>query len=150
MIDPVTRLCHPYPKAVCVKAGSYPVLDALGVAWNRRRDYSKASKGRVTLVGTGAFGTGAFGADVVSGPVAARYIVFPRYEAGARPALTPMSRAEAVLRLTDQSFNFGRFRGRGTALLADVVGSARCYSLVSGEIRETVALLDRMTREGAG
>ncbi len=142
MIDPVTKLCHPYPKAVCIKAGSYPVLDALGIQRNRRRDYAKATKGRVSLIPIHRFGP-----DATGTPCHIKYIVFPEYAPEQNPRLTRIARAEAVLKLTEQTFNFARFRGKGTRLLTDLVAGAKCFSLKAGEIRETCKLLEAMTQE---
>lgn len=137
LIDPDTLSVHPYPKALCVKEGSFPVLDLLGLG-PRRRVYVKGKKGSVTFVAPEEFGPAAVG-----GPCPVRHILFCRFEPGRRASIRPISRAEAVIRLNRTSFNFLKFHGRGVALLADVTRRARCYELVSGAIDDTCDVVTR-------
>ncbi|MFQ5810908.1 MAG: hypothetical protein ACE5JM_14925, partial [Armatimonadota bacterium] len=47
LIDSDTRHVHPFPKALCIKAGSFDVVERLNLPLWRRRHYVKAFKGRV-------------------------------------------------------------------------------------------------------
>ena len=58
-----------------------------------------------------------------------------------------MPRAEAVLRLNAQSFNFSKFKSRGIRIMSDVVRQAKCYELRSGAIAETCDLVSSTVRE---
>ncbi|MEE9296366.1 MAG: hypothetical protein V3W34_15585 [Phycisphaerae bacterium] len=138
LIDPETLELHPYPKAVCLKEGSFGVLETLGLQRRERSAYLKGKKGLVTFVRPEEFGPLAVGSRC---PI--RHIVFCRHEAGRRPTLQPMSPADAVLRLTRLSFNFQKFRTRGIEILTSVVRQARCYELVTGPIDESCDLVAR-------
>jgi len=145
LIDPRTRCLVPYPKALCLKAGSFAALQALGLPLDLDRVYHKGAKGRVAVLDPLAIRP-----DIVPAPCPVRMIVFPRYGGGEPPALEPMPRAQAAFELARASFNFVRFRARGVDLLADVVRHARCYRLRTGDLTETGSLIEReMTEDSA-
>jgi len=141
LIDPETLQLHPYPKALCLKEGSFGVLDDLGLHRERRRVYVKGKKGRVAFVSPTRFGR-----ERVGIPCPVRHILFCRYRDGVRPSVSPISRAEAVLRLNEQSFNFLKFRRRGVTLMSDLVRSATCYELTAGDIEPTCELVETLVR----
>jgi hypothetical protein len=82
--------------------------------------------------------------DIRRGAIARRaarihFVVAPSYRKGSSTALQPMSRAEALVTLADNSFNLGRFGARGVEALATLVGGARCYRLRMGDLDTAVA-----------
>ena len=50
MINPTTLRVHPFPKAICVKAGSFDLIKQLNLTLCRERDYVKALKGKVGYI----------------------------------------------------------------------------------------------------
>lgn len=136
LIDPDDLKLRAYPKALCLKEGSFPVIDAMGLQTSRRRDYQKGQKGRVTFVKPFELN-----GDRIGGRCPVRFVIFPKYAEGQRARLTEISRAEAVLRLNEVSFNFAKFRSAGVRIMADVVRDARVYELAAGELDETVDLV---------
>jgi len=64
LIDPQTRMLHAYPKALCMKAGSFDAVRSLGLPLYTRRHYVKAFKGRVAYISLADLS-----ADVVSPPL---------------------------------------------------------------------------------
>jgi HprK-related kinase A len=137
LIDPDTRLLDAYPKALCIKAGSFGVLRGLGLPIDACRVYYKGDKGRVSLLDPLRIRPG-----IVAGSCRLGMVVFPEYRASSEPAIERMSRAQAVFELTRMAFNFSKFRARGFDLLADVVGGARCYRLVSGNLAAACDLVE--------
>ncbi len=71
----------------------------------------------------------------------ARTIVVPRYAAGDRTELTAMSRAEAVIVLGEQSFNFNDLAPGALALTADLVRGCDCYRLTYSDLDAAVGLI---------
>lgn len=63
-------------------------------------------------------------------------VVFPRYEAGAPTTLTPVARAEALVMLVKNSFNFSDRPGEHLEALGKVLEDADCYQLVTGSLPE--------------
>jgi HprK-related kinase A len=137
LIDPITRRLAPYPKALCIKAGSFDVLRRAGLAIDLARIYHKGAKGRVALLDPLAVRP-----DVVAEPCPIGMIVFPEYGQGKPPIIESISRAQAVLEMTRVSFNFVKFRRRGFDLLADVTRHARCVRLRTGELAETCQMIE--------
>ncbi len=142
LIAPQTGSLMPYPKALCVKAGSHPVVEELGLPIADAGVHTKPLKGKVRFLDPTRVREGAVGTTC---PL--RAVIFPKYEAGAQPCLMPMSRAEAAFELNRLSFNFLEFGRGGIDLLAEVIRSAVCYRLRGGEINATCDLVDSV-REG--
>ncbi len=137
LIHPETLALHPFPRALCIKEPGFEVVDRLALRLERKTPYQKVTKGRVAYLNPLDIRT-----DIVSRPAPVRWMVFPRYAAGATPTLKPMSPAQAAYEAARQCFNFPVYRGRAVALLAAIVRSAACYQLISGEIEATCDLLD--------
>lgn len=73
-----------------------------------------------------------------------RYLVFPRYVAGARTRLEPISRAEAVVELAKNTFHFRTHGRRGLDALARLVPSLECYRLDVGELDAAVTQITEL------
>ncbi len=142
MIDPETLRLQPYPKALCVKEGSFEVLDRLGAGMSGRPVFCKGKKGRVVLIRPDEVG------GEVSEGCPVRHIMFCQYAADRKPSITPISRADGVLRLVRESFTFLKFRASGIDLLTDIVRGAQCYELASGPLEETRDLVLHTVRGG--
>ena len=55
------------------------------------------------------------------------WIIFPKYEADAAPALTPVPAARAFLQVAENCFNYGLTGERGFTALADLIDAAPCF-----------------------
>lgn len=137
LIDTETRRLHPFPKALCIKSGSFKVVEGLNLPHWRRRYYVKAFKGRVGYLCP---------YDVSDRPLASlspiRFIVFPKYIDGGRPRLFPLSRAQAAFELMRYVMNPEAHGCRTASLLADVARHAVCFGLESGPLEPTCDLID--------
>lgn len=67
------------------------------------------------------------------------FIVFPIYKTGSGLEVTPVSRAQALARLLDQTFNVGLLGGEGFAQLARVVAGAACYTMTYDDMERALA-----------
>jgi HprK-related kinase A len=76
---------------------------------------------------------------------APRWLILPRYVAGARTRLDRLSKARALMRLADQSFNYNYVGPKGYACLTDVVRHSDCYTLEYSDLDEVLPLLTRVT-----
>lgn len=77
----------------------------------------------------------------------ARWIVFPKFEKGATTRLETLSRARALVRLVDNSFNFPVYGRKGFELLAEMVRKCDCYELTFGSLEEALPLLNALLEE---
>jgi len=75
-----------------------------------------------------------------------RWIVLPRYEAGAAASLTPLSRARAFMHLADHAFNYDVHGRQGFELLAQVIDSSDCFEFHYGALEHAVAVFDDIAR----
>ncbi|MBI4718596.1 MAG: hypothetical protein HY763_12375 [Planctomycetes bacterium] len=146
IVEAQTLALQPYPRAICIKMPSFPVIESLGLRLHGRRHYLKGSKGRVGFLDPRAVRPGA-----VAGSCPVRFVVFPRYVAGATPQLLPLHRAEAAFALHEVCFNLLGCRTPGVDVLVRLIRQARCYRLISGDIHRTCDLLQGLVEaKGAG
>ena len=139
LIDPSDLRINPFPKALCVKHGSFPVMERLGLPLWRQRHYVKALKGEVGYVNPLAGCR-----TIVAEPCPVRLIVFPRYAENARPRLYPISRAQAAFELARHALNRNVHGSSTASILSELARGAECYALDSGAIEETCDTLDRL------
>lgn len=137
LFDPDTQLLEPYPKALCIKAGSFDGLRRMRLPIDASRVYHKGEKGQVALLNPLAIRP-----DIVARRCRLAMVVLPEVHQSSTPVIERISGAQAVYELTRLSFNFGRFRTRGFDLLADVVGKAGCYRLRCGHLGTTCDLVE--------
>ena len=77
-------------------------------------------------------------------PAAPRWIVMPRYEAGAPTTLARLPRGRAFMQLADSAFNYHVHGRTGFTLLADAVAACGCYEFVYGDLEEATRVFDRL------
>lgn len=136
-------MLHPYPRAICIKKSSFPVIESLGLSFHGGRHYVKGFKGPVAFVNPIDVYPNAIGRVC---PI--RYVIFPKYVAGATPALTPISRGAAAFDLHRVCFNLFGCRALGLDVIASMIRGTTCYRLTSGEINATCDLLEDVVRCG--
>jgi hypothetical protein len=123
-IDPVTLAVRAYPKPLAVERGSWEVLADLRPDLAERflpyvRDQWHVVPDSIRP-------------DAIAEPCAPRLIVSPHYEAGARTNLEAISRAQAVLLLAENAFNFESHKADGLHAFANLVTGCECYRLTIG------------------
>ena len=139
LVHSETLHLHPYPRAICIKKPSYPVVASLGLKLEPNQHYFKGSKGHVGFVHPLRVRPGCLGS-----PGPARWVIFPKYTPDTRPMLIPISKAEAAFALHEVCFNLLNCQTVGLNVLAPLVRQAQCYRLITGEIRETCRLLQEL------
>ncbi|MBX9793679.1 MAG: HprK-related kinase A [Burkholderiaceae bacterium] len=82
-------------------------------------------------------------------PARPRWVVFPRYVAGAPPELRPRSKADSMLELGRNAFNYTLLGLTGFEVLADVVDACDCYDFSYSRLEDAVAVFDRLVAETA-
>lgn len=73
-----------------------------------------------------------------------RWVVFPRYVNGAEPALTLRSKADSMLELGRNSFNYLILGKLGFDVLANVVEACDCYDFVYSQLDDAVKVFDEL------
>ena len=142
LIDPQNLRAHPFPKALCIKAGSFPAIGRLGLPLWRRRHYSKHFKGPVGYVPPPAPTHGE-----VLRPCPVRRVVFPEYAPHCPPRLHELSRAAAAFKLVGCTLNRHAFGYRAMPLACALVRRADCFRLEAGPLEATCDLIDALWAE---
>ena len=75
-------------------------------------------------------------------PARPRWIVFPKYRAGAALALEPITRARALVQLAESSFNYNVHGASGFWRLVDVIDRSDSYRLTFGDLDEALGVLE--------
>ena len=138
-IDPVSRKVYPYPKALTLKQELATLFPDISLPPVRRQwmdgqyhlrpeDLHPAPSAR---------------------PCTVALVIAPRYVEGASIELTPMTPGEAAVELGRNALNLSLYRSRALPVLADVVGGARSYRLVSGNLGEAVAVVQDLAANNA-
>ncbi len=130
VIDPVTRMLHPFPKAITLKSGSFGLFPEHArqknnpAVWAERHilpeDIRPNAVARECPIG---------------------FVVSPRFEAGGELKLERVSRATAVTELWRHGFNTPLYGKRAPLLLASALEQARCFRLTFDDLDEAVAAL---------
>ena len=76
-------------------------------------------------------------------PAALFAVVFPTYRAGASTEYLEISKAQTVMRLAENCFNYPVLGAAGFNCLADAVDQAHCRTLIYSEVDEVIAMLER-------
>lgn len=135
-IDRATRTIVPYPKPMSLDPGSWALFPELEPDEPFASDGYKETQWQIP--------PGAIRPDALGGPCRARFVVFPKYEEGARTELVPLSRAEALVEIAKNTFRFNA-EGRPTlAVLAEVIRETEVYRLPNGSLDEAVACINRL------
>jgi hypothetical protein len=134
-IDPSTGQLLPYAKTLVLKEKSFDLFPALranarGESFIRSQWFLHPDDIRP---------------DAVAGPCDVRFVIFAQYTEGAPTELLPVSRSAAIQELMTAAFNLSAYGGRALQLLADVVGSAETFRLVSGDLGDAVRAVTSLT-----
>jgi HprK-related kinase A len=137
VMAPGQRLLVPLPRPIGLKNASIEII---------RRRYPEAVIGPSTVEtrkGTVAHvRPPAESLARVDEPAVAAWIVFPTFEAGIQAEVRPVSRAEALLRLADEAFNYSLLGVAGFETLAAVVGGCACFDIRYGSLDDARACVE--------
>ncbi|HZM35234.1 MAG TPA: HprK-related kinase A, partial [Burkholderiales bacterium] len=70
----------------------------------------------------------------------ARWLVRPKFEAGAPARLQPLAKARAFMHFVDSAVNYQFHGAQGFECLGALVASCDCYEFAYGELEEAVRL----------
>ena len=79
-----------------------------------------------------------------------RWVIFPRYVAGAAPTLSPRSKADSMLELARNAFNYAVLGRQGFEVLSDMVDGCDCFDLAYSQLDDAVAIFDNLVAQARG
>jgi HprK-related kinase A len=137
LIDPDTGRLTPLPRPISLKNASIEIIRARDrdVVFGRegvdiegaRFVHMKPPSASVRRAGEGA------------GP---GWVILPRWVAGRRTAIERLPKAQALLRLTDQSFNYNYLGVRGYRCIEELVRRSECYTLEYSDLDDVLTRLE--------
>ena len=138
VLDPATGAMQAHPRPISLKNASIDIVSTfpgcrLGTVYRDTR------KGDITHAACPPASIAA--ADATA---RVRWVVFPRFEAGAAPLCEELSRAEAFALISEQSFNNERMGETGFRALCVLLTGARCFELVYGSTDDGLALVNQV------
>jgi hypothetical protein len=137
-LDPRSGLLEPYPKALAVEPGSWDVLSDLEPDDAAERDVALATTTQWLVE------PASIRVDAIGTPCRTRLVIAPTYDPDAATELRPISRAEGVALLVENSFNFARHGRPGLELLVEAVRDADCYRLRFRDLDDACGEIVRM------
>ena len=131
----VTPLCRP----VSLKNNSIDIIGRWAPGAVLNRIAHETAKGSVTHMKAPAPHV-----DRMRETAAPRWVVFPRWVAGASALMTPRSRARSMLELGRNAFNYLVLGEVGFERLADVIAGSDCHDFEYSDLNDAVAAFDRL------
>lgn len=137
MISLVDGLLWPIPRPISLKNASVDIIRNFGDNVVMGELVADTAKGNLTHMQPPK-------ASVQSAQVPARpyAVVFPRYRAGAETELTEITKAQTLIRLAENCFNYPVLGSAGFSCLADVVDQTHCLTLSYSKLEEAIAALE--------
>ncbi|MBS3934993.1 MAG: HprK-related kinase A [Sulfuritalea sp.] len=86
--------------------------------------------------------------DAARTPACARLLAFPTYKSGAPVEALPLGKAQALMRLVQNCFNYSVLGAAGFAALADTVDRCECLSIEYGNMARAIEILERRAMNG--
>ncbi|MDT9000137.1 HprK-related kinase A [Paucibacter sp. APW11] len=142
LFDMASGLVHGMARPVNLKNASIGVIRAFEPAAVFSEEIPDTAKGTVALLRAPA--------EAVARrkePARPRWVVLPAYQAGAATALLRMDRAESMMLMAEQSFNYDIHGRRGFDALTDLCAGADCYRFEYSRLDEGIAAIDALATE---
>ncbi|BDT68363.1 hypothetical protein os1_25450 [Comamonadaceae bacterium OS-1] len=101
------------------------------------KEVHDTSKGRVSLMKVPTAHT-----ERIQETAQPRWVVFPKYVAGSSPQMVPRSKANSMLELGRNSFNYMVLGLKGFEVLSKVIDASDCYDFQYSQLDDAVAAFD--------
>ena len=142
LIEPNTGAVVPVPRPISLKNASIDVLRAFAPGATIGPAVHETIKGSVAHVKPPV--EGVLRAKETAKP---RWVVLPRYAAGAEAHLEPLSKGAAFMQLVDNSFNYNVHGRQGFDALASLIEGCECYEFSYSRLGDAAAVFDRLSQE---
>lgn len=141
-VDPRSLRVHPFPKALSLDPGSWPLFP-----WLRPIVETGVERyvGNQWHVSPDSVREGS-----VAGACEPRFVIAPKYQRGATTALSPLSVVEATALLAENSFDLAADPRRALDVCAAVARSSSCWRLAVGDLAKACDLVLGLVTEVAG
>lgn len=129
----------PIPRPISLKNDSIQVIRRFAPAATMGPAWPDTRKGTITHLRPPADSVARAGQ--AAGP---SWVVFPQFRAGSRGRLVPHSKAQSLLRLATNAFNYSLLGATGFQSLVRLIEASECYEFEYEDLGHAVELLDKM------
>ncbi|MCX4025343.1 HprK-related kinase A [Endozoicomonas sp. SM1973] len=136
LLEPESGLLQPLPKLIPLKNTSIEVMKRFSPEAVIGPLFEKTRKGMVAH-----FRPPAASIEQAQEKARPRWIIFPRYKAGANNVLVPVEKSQALLRLANNAFNYKLLATTGFQAARQLVDQCHCYELNFDSLRAIIPLL---------
>lgn len=137
-----TGALHPLARPVSLKNESIRVIGGFEPGAVFGEPTHDTAKGTVTHLKPRP--TDVMRMDEVARP---RWVIFPRYVRDAAPELTPRPKADSMIELGRNAFNYALLGRTGFETLADVITATDCYDFRYSRLDDAVQVFDQLVRQ---
>lgn len=131
----------PLPRPISLKNASIDVIGAFAPQAVFSPSVADTTKGTVGLLKAPA-GSVARAAETAR----PAWVVFPRYRAGAAPAMTELAPARAFMQLAENSFNYNLLGAAGFDAMGRLIERCRCYQFSYSALDDAIAAFAALPR----
>jgi HprK-related kinase A len=136
LVDPETGMLSPLPRPVSLKNASIEIIRSRG------RDLVFGPEGiDIEQARFVHMKPPAASVQRASDAAVPAIVIFPKWSSGAQTVLTPVRRAQVLLRLADQSFNYNYLGVRGFEAIASLARRVEGYELEYSDLDDVLPRL---------
>lgn len=144
LISPVDASVSPFGRPISLKNQSIDLIRAFAPDAVFSRVVEDTAKGRVALLKIAQRHL-----NLISQRAQPRWIIFPKYVAGAEPRLRRRSKADSMLELGRNSFNYMVLGRLGFEVLGRVVDACECFDFEYSRLDDAVEVFGKLAGRAA-
>jgi len=144
LVRPGDGRVDPLPRPVSLKNASIGIIRDYAPAAAFTRPVADTVKGTVAHMRASSESVARAGEAA-----APAWIVFPKWQAGAPAALTPVPQARAHIRLAENAFNYSLLGEAGFHAVGRLVETARTFDFTYGVLDDAIAVFEQLLAERA-
>lgn len=139
LLDPATGQLHALARPINLKNASIDLIRKFEPASRWAPEVYDTAKGRVTHLCPPPSSVAR-----MREPANPRWIVFPRYEAGATPRMTARGKAQTFLHFAQNAFNYSTLGSLAFSATGDLVDRCDCYDFVYSRLDDALTAFDEL------
>lgn len=137
LIDPLTTLAHALARPINLKNASIDLIRNFEPSSVWGPETYDTAKGLVTHLRPPRDSV-----DRMREPAQPRWIVFPRYQPGAEPLLTPRGKAQTFIHFAQNSFNYSPLGEIGFDVVGRLVDKCDCYDFTYSRLDDAIEVFE--------
>lgn len=141
IISQVDGRVQPVPRPISLKNKSIELIKTHVPSAEITQPVTDTHKGAIAYARPPSTAVAAAGQSVHVG-----YLVFPKFVAGAQLDFEPLSHAEALTELMENTFNMGLLGAEGFIALAKAIANAKCFAVEYGDLASILQWVDKTCR----